>query len=53
MTAMGIRIIALTGRSDSTLARSADAVVCSGNVQEACLLGLAPDDQHIGFNGLG
>ncbi len=42
VTAMGIRIIALTGRSDSTLARSADAVVCSGNVQEACLLGLAP-----------
>ena len=37
-----VAIIALTGRGDSTLGRSADVVVATGAVREACRLGLAP-----------
>lgn len=40
--AAGVKIVALTGRADSTLGRSADVVVATGTVREACVLGLAP-----------
>lgn len=42
VTARGIRIVALTGRPASTLGRTADVVVPTGDVREACRLGLAP-----------
>jgi arabinose-5-phosphate isomerase len=42
LTAAGVRIIALTGRADSTLGRAAEVVVATGSVREACVLGLAP-----------
>lgn len=42
LAAAGVRIIALTGRIDSTLGRAADVVVATGLVREACVLGLAP-----------
>jgi len=42
LTALGVRIVALTGRADSTLGRAADVVVSTGAVREACSLGLAP-----------
>jgi arabinose-5-phosphate isomerase len=42
VTALGIPIVALTGRPDSTLGRAADVVVALGSVREACGLGLAP-----------
>lgn len=39
---MGLRMIAMTGRKDSTLARHGDAVLDVGVAEEACPLGLAP-----------
>ena len=39
---IGIRIIALTGNPDSTLAKSSDVVIDVGVKEEACPLGLAP-----------
>jgi len=39
---LGIRIIALTGNSESTLARNSDVVINVGVKEEACPLGLAP-----------
>jgi arabinose-5-phosphate isomerase len=39
---IGIRIIALTGNVDSTLARNSDVVIYVGVKEEACPLGLAP-----------
>jgi arabinose-5-phosphate isomerase len=42
LAAAGVRLIALTGRADSTLGRAADVVVATGPVREACVLGLAP-----------
>ena len=42
VAALGIRIVALTGRPGSTLGRAADVVVATGSVREACTLGLAP-----------
>ncbi|MCF4008488.1 KpsF/GutQ family sugar-phosphate isomerase [Rheinheimera sp. UJ63] len=39
---MGIPLIAMTGKADSTLARLADIHLCVGVPQEACPLGLAP-----------
>jgi arabinose-5-phosphate isomerase len=39
---LGVPVIALTGRPDSTLARHADAVLDAGVAEEACPLGLAP-----------
>ena len=38
----GVKLIALTGSADSSLARYADVTVAYGNVEEACPLGLAP-----------
>jgi len=37
-----VKIIALTGRTDSQLGRAAEVVVATGPVREACVLGLAP-----------
>ena len=42
LAAAGVRIIALTGRIDSSLGRAAEVVVATGPVREACTLGLAP-----------
>ena len=42
LAAAGVKIIALTGRADSTLGRAAEVVVATGSVREACVLGLAP-----------
>lgn len=39
---IGTRIIAMTGRRESTLSRYADVVLFIGEVREACPLGLAP-----------
>lgn len=39
---LGTKVIAVTGASDSTLARYSDIVLDIGPVQEACPLGLAP-----------
>jgi arabinose-5-phosphate isomerase len=39
---LGIRIIALTGNSESTLANNSDVVINVGVKEEACPLGLAP-----------
>jgi len=37
-----IKLIAITGDSDSTLSRHADVVLCMGQINEACPLGVAP-----------
>ena len=42
VAARGIRIVALTGRPESTLGRAADVVVATGPIREAGTLGLAP-----------
>ncbi len=39
---LGIKLVALTGNSDSTLARNSDVVINVGVKEEACPLGLAP-----------
>lgn len=39
---LGIKIIAMTGNVDSTLAKSSDVVINVGVKEEACPLGLAP-----------
>ncbi|MDH4162369.1 MAG: KpsF/GutQ family sugar-phosphate isomerase [Nitrospirota bacterium] len=39
---IGIKIIALTGNKDSTLAKNSDVVIDVGVAEEACPLGLAP-----------
>jgi arabinose-5-phosphate isomerase len=39
---IGIKIVALTGKIDSTLARNSDVVIYVGVKEEACPLGLAP-----------
>jgi arabinose-5-phosphate isomerase len=42
VAARKIRIVALTGSTQSALGRAADVVVSTGSVREACALGLAP-----------
>ncbi|NJB68886.1 arabinose-5-phosphate isomerase [Desulfobaculum xiamenense] len=42
LRSLGLRIIGMTGRSDSTLARLSDIVLDCGVSREACPLGLAP-----------
>jgi arabinose-5-phosphate isomerase len=39
---LGLPLVALTGRADSTLGRAADVVLDVGVAEEACPLGLAP-----------
>lgn len=38
----GVRIIAITGHSNSTLSRAAEIAICFGSIKEACPNGLAP-----------
>lgn len=38
----GIKLIAITGESDSTLCKYSDVVLCMGQMSEACPLGVAP-----------
>jgi len=42
MRRLGVTLLAMTGRADSTLARHADHVLCSAVDEEACPLNLAP-----------
>ena len=37
-----IKLIVITGQSDSTLSKHADVVLCMGQMSEACPLGVAP-----------
>ena len=39
---LGIKLIAVTGKSDSTLSKYSDVVLCMGPITEACPLGVAP-----------
>lgn len=39
---LGIRLIAITGESDSTLCKHSDVALCMGHISEACPLGVAP-----------
>ena len=39
---IGVRLIAITGKCDSSLSRAADVVLDAGVVEEACPLGLSP-----------
>jgi arabinose-5-phosphate isomerase len=39
---IGIKLIAITGDSDSTLSSHSDVVLCMGRMSEACPLGVAP-----------
>jgi len=39
---LGIRLIAITGESDSTLCKHSDVALCMGQINEACPLGVAP-----------
>jgi arabinose-5-phosphate isomerase len=50
---LGIRLIAMTGRADSSLARYADIVLDSGVDQEACPLNLAPTSSTTAQMALG
>jgi len=42
LTKIGVKIIAITARESSTLARKADLALLLGEITEACPLGLAP-----------
>ena len=42
VAALGVRLVALTGRPESTLGRAAHVVVATGSIREACPMGLAP-----------
>jgi len=37
-----VKLIAITGDTDSTLSRHSDVVLCMGEIREACPLGVAP-----------
>lgn len=50
---MGVRIIGMTGRPDSTLGRHADVVLDLGEIEEACPLGLAPSATTTAMLALG
>lgn len=50
---IGVPIIAITGRTDSTLASAATAVLDYGNVEEACPMGLAPTASAIAMLAMG
>ena len=39
---LDIRLVALTGKKDSVLAKHSDVVICMGELAEACPLGVAP-----------
>jgi arabinose-5-phosphate isomerase len=50
---IGAKVLALTGKPDSPLARHADLVMCIGEVLEACPIGLAPTTSTTCFLALG
>lgn len=50
---IGARVVAMTGHTDSTLARLADRVLDIGRVDEACPLGLAPTASTAALLALG
>lgn len=50
---LGVPVMALTGRSDSTLARAAKVVLDIGRVGEACPLGLAPTTSAVALLAMG
>ena len=50
---IGAKIIAITGRGKSTLARHADVVLDIGPIEEACPLGLAPSASTTAMLALG
>ena len=50
---MGVAIIGMTGRKDSTLGRHADVVLDLGEMEEACPLGLAPSATTTAMLALG
>jgi arabinose-5-phosphate isomerase len=50
---LGVPVIALTGRANSTLARSATVVLSLGPLQEACPLGMAPSTSTTAMLALG
>jgi len=50
---IGVPIIAITGRGESTLAKHSDLVVAMGPIDEACPLGLAPSASTTAMLALG
>jgi len=50
---LGVPIIAITGRRDSTLGRAATVTLCLGPMEEACSLGLAPSTSTTAMLALG
>lgn len=50
---IGAKIVAITGRSESTLARYSDVLLDLGNIEEACPLGLAPTTSTSAMLALG
>lgn len=50
---IGARIIAITGKADSTLAKHADIILDIGVIAEACPLGLAPSASTTAMLALG
>ena len=39
---LGVKLISITGKKDSTLSKYSDIVLCMGQITEACPLGVAP-----------
>jgi len=53
LTALGVRLIAVTGRRTSTLGRAAQVTIELGSLQEACSLGLAPSTSTTAMLAIG
>lgn len=53
MKKIGARVIAITGNSESTLARYSDVVLDIGQIEEPCPLGLAPSASSTAMLALG
>lgn len=50
---LGVPIVAITARSNSTLGRAADIVIELGSLEEACPLGLAPSSSTTAMLAIG
>jgi arabinose-5-phosphate isomerase len=50
---MGVKIIAVTGNAESTLAAHADVILSLGSIEEPCPLGLAPSASTTAMLALG
>lgn len=50
---IGAKIVAITGNNESSLAKYSDIVLCIGNIDEACPLGLAPSASSTAMLALG